>query len=80
MADPSFIAVSQADEGYFVERYTGTREFAGDTWHQTRAAAVRQAEWEYGGRVGGWVMLDDEITDLDTVLQQLARMTIPNAD
>jgi hypothetical protein len=80
MADPSFIAVSQADEGYFLERYTGTREFAGDTWHQTRADAVAQADSEYGERVGEWVILADETNELDAVVEQLAHVTLTDAD
>jgi hypothetical protein len=71
MADPTFIALSQTDDGFFLERYTDTREFAGDTWHQTLADAVGQVEWEYGGRVGAWVILPDGANDLDAVVRQL---------
>jgi hypothetical protein len=80
MADPTFVAISQSDEGYFVERYTDTREFAGDTWHQTLADAEGQADWEYGERVGGWVMLADETNDLDAVIDRLAHVTFTDAD
>jgi hypothetical protein len=80
MADPTFVAISQSDSGYFVERYTDAREFAGDTWHQSRAEAEGQADWEYGKRVGGWVMLADETTDLEAVIEQLAHVTFSDAD
>jgi hypothetical protein len=29
-------------------RYTNDDEFCGDTWHETFAAALEQAEFEYG--------------------------------
>lgn len=80
MADPALVVISEADDGYFLERYTDAREFAGDTWHQTRAAAVSQAEWEYDGRVGNWVTMGDEAADLDAVLDQLGRVTFADAD
>jgi hypothetical protein len=80
MADPTLVALAQTDDGYFLERYTETREFAGDTWHPTRAEAVGQAEWEYGERVAGWVILADEATDLDGVVEQLGRVTLRDAD
>jgi hypothetical protein len=80
MPDPTFVAILQSDEGYFVERYTETREFAGDTWHQTRADAEGQVDWEYGDRVGVWVRLADEPNDLDPVIERLAHVTFTDAD
>jgi hypothetical protein len=80
MAEPTFVAVSQTDEGYFVERYADTRESAGDTWHRTRADAVDQTDWEYGARVGGWVILAAETNDVEAVVAQLAHVTFTDAD
>lgn len=80
MADPAFVAVASRPDGFFLERYTDTAEFAGDTWHQTQADAVGQAEWEYAGRVDVWVHLADETNDLDDVVEQLSPVTLSDAD
>lgn len=80
MADASFVVLARTPDGYFLERYTETGEFAGDTWHQTLADALGQADWEYGGRVGVWVTLASETNELASVLEQLGRVTLSDAD
>jgi hypothetical protein len=58
MPFPRFLVVyfSAADSAFFLYRYTLEGEIAGDTWHQTRKDAQRQAEFEYGDalQVTGW--------------------------
>lgn len=81
MPDPTFVVIYRAaEEGWMLERFTDTLATAGDTWHQTQDDARGQAEWEYGERLGHWLDLGSEATDLAEVLARLGRRRSTDAD
>jgi hypothetical protein len=51
MGRPDYVEIEPEggpDEPCMMFRYTDAGEFCGDTWHQTFADAIHQAEYEYG--------------------------------
>jgi hypothetical protein len=44
-------------------RYTASKDFAGDTWHQSLDEAKRSAEFEYGEALGAWEELPEAVAE-----------------
>ena len=57
------LLIPGGDSGAMLFRYTAYGEFGGDTWHPTAADARDQAAYEYGGALGEWVEVPDEVAD-----------------
>lgn len=61
MAD--FLILVTTREGAFIERYTFSGEFAGDTWHRTIDEAHDFAIREFDGNLSAWESVPDNIPD-----------------
>jgi hypothetical protein len=63
MPDAEWLVIEESGASYFLYRYTGSGEFAGDTWHAALEDAQHQANYEYGSRSGDWVEVPPSIDD-----------------
>jgi hypothetical protein len=52
---PRVVLLEMSDEEAMVYRYAPDGEFAGDTWHETRADALSALEDEYEGLLAEWI-------------------------
>ena len=57
------LVIRQTDEGFFLDRYTNTGEFAGDTWHATLDDAIFQADFEFGQPASPWLSVPEGKSD-----------------
>jgi hypothetical protein len=62
VADVILLVVGK-EEGAMLFRYTAHGDFAGDTFHPSSEDAIEQAVLEYGGALGEWLTVPDDITD-----------------
>jgi hypothetical protein len=60
---PDILIIEGDNKRVFLKRYTSTRKFGGDTWHQNIEDAKQQARDEYGKRVGEWQEIPEEVND-----------------
>lgn len=62
-----------------VYRFTLDGEFGGDTWHETRADAEHQLEYEYGDAIGKWAEVPPEVADAQGYAVKWAQAARPDA-
>jgi hypothetical protein len=60
-------------------RYTLDGEFAGDTWHESRADAEHQVAYEYGAATSEWSPVPADVADATTYAIEWARRSRPEA-
>jgi hypothetical protein len=58
-----WLVIDGWDPSYFLYRYTGSGEFAGDTWRGSLGDAQHQADYEYACSSGGWMEVTSDIDD-----------------
>ena len=63
MPDAKWLVIEESGASYFLYRYTGSGEFAGDTWHVALEDAHHQAKYEYGSQAGDWVEVPPSVDD-----------------
>jgi len=49
-----YVLLQELDEGFFLFRFAEDGADAGDTWHESTADAMHQAEFEFGIGAGSW--------------------------
>src|SRR5260370_9465827 len=63
MGWPRVVVLLAYEDGPMLYRYTASKDFAGDTWHQSLDEAKRSAEFEYGEALGAWEELPEAVAD-----------------
>ena len=61
---PAFVAITIADDSFYLMRFNAQWEFITDTWHDSVAAAQSQAEFEYSGVSETWRFVGEQRTSL----------------
>lgn len=71
---PRVLVLRTVTHGFLLERFAEDGTFAGDTWHESESAALRDAEVEYGPYVGAWQTIPEHVRDLHSyALDELRR-------
>ncbi|MGH2378138.1 MAG: hypothetical protein ACRDGT_06635 [Candidatus Limnocylindria bacterium] len=60
----ALLFIEETPNGVYLDRYSSSGEFAGDTWHRTLEDAKHQASYEYGEHVSPWTAVPEEIEDV----------------
>lgn len=63
MPYPQLAVIEVQGEDVYLFRYTADREFGGDTWHESIAAAKEQAKHEYEAALGEWHEVPEPVDD-----------------
>lgn len=58
------ILIEETSHGFYLDRYSASGEFCGDTWYRTLEDAQHQATYEYGDRLSEWVQVPHEVEDV----------------
>lgn len=66
---PQVLVLRERPDGVFLERWTATGDYAGDTWHETLDQAYQQAHYEYGDLLGSWQAVPPDVKDVMHWLQ-----------
>jgi hypothetical protein len=60
---PDFLIIEETNGEFFLFRYTRSKEFSGDTWHQSLQEAREQAVNELGASLLSWRELPSGVED-----------------
>lgn len=66
------LVITQAPDGYSIDRYAADGATAGDTWHPTFDEAIGQAAWEFGDLVGEWSAIPEGEGDPISFVRRIA--------
>lgn len=61
---PRVLVLRERPDGVFLERWTATGAYAGDTWHASVDQAYQQAQYEYGDALGAWQAVPVDVQDV----------------
>ena len=65
------VLMRDTDGSIYLYRFAPGGVAAGDTWHPDIAEAKGQAEFEYGGAVGTWRPVPNDISNIETFVRVL---------
>jgi hypothetical protein len=57
------LVIQEQPDGFFLYRYSGDGDFAGDTWHASLEDAFGQAAFEFSVPPGDWAAIPPEQPD-----------------
>jgi hypothetical protein len=73
MPAAAVVILEEHSEGVFLDRYSESGAFAGDTWHQTVELAKEQARFEFDVEPAGWETVPDDVDIVAYAMQWKAR-------
>ncbi|MDB5492109.1 MAG: hypothetical protein JWO78_1958 [Micavibrio sp.] len=73
MAYPDFLAIEKKPTGFQFDRYTSKGKKVGSTWHESKADALRQVDYEFSGCYSDWhEMPIDAGTPIESIIEHLS--------
>ena len=59
-----FVVIGEAEDGFYLNRFTTDGRDVGDTWHMTLEDARHQAQFEYGDMLSDWISVPANVDDV----------------